>query len=74
MPTFERSWDYWLRLLDELRASPQAYNHQAADSLQSHLNQTPADQELVRISFSEETYYRSIFGASLAIGDKLLDP
>jgi len=74
MPTFERPWGYWQRMIDELRASPLPYMRQAADTLQRLLDETPADVELVHMSFSEEMYYRSILAASLAMGDKLLDP
>ncbi len=74
MPTFERPWGYWQRMIDELRASPLPYMRQESVALQAKLDETPADQELVRISFSEESYYRSIFGASLAMGEKLLEP
>jgi hypothetical protein len=70
MPTFERPWEYWLRMVDELRASPLPHPHEAADYLQVQLDEAPADQVIIRMSFSDEMYYRSIFAASLAIGDK----
>lgn len=74
MPTFERPWEYWLRMVDVLRASSLPSMRQAADSLQAQLDQNLADQELVRVSFNDEQYLRSIFAASLAMGEKLLDP
>jgi hypothetical protein len=74
MPTFERPWDYWLRMLAELRASPLPSMRQATDFLQAKLDETPADQEIVRMSFSQEMDERSIFAASLKMGEKLLAP
>jgi hypothetical protein len=73
MFTFERPWEYWFCMIDVLRASPLDDMQQAAAFLPGKLDQTPADQELIRITLSEQAYYRGIFAASLKLGDKLLD-
>lgn len=72
MYVFERPWEFWLRMIDVLRERSIDYMLQAADYIQAHLDETPADQAMVRIAFRDEMYYRSIFGASLELGDKLL--
>lgn len=72
MFTFERPWEYWQMMLAVLRFSNLPYCWDAAAYLQAHLDKTPADQQLVRITFRDEIYHRSIFATSLQVGDKLL--
>ncbi len=74
MFTFERPWEYWQTMLAVLRFSNLPYDWDAAAFLQTQLDQVPADQVLVRVSFKDEMYHRSIFSASWRMGDKLLDP
>jgi hypothetical protein len=58
----------WQVIIDALRAKGLPYMLHHADVLEQQLDQAPADQPTVRLSLSDDLFYRSVWWASWRLG------
>jgi hypothetical protein len=68
----EQPFETWRAVVTRLRHSELPYDHEAAQWIEQNLDQTPADQYDVTLHIPDEIYLRSVYGAELALGIKLL--
>jgi hypothetical protein len=68
MWTMELPFETWRAIIDALRATNIPYKRQHANEIEAKLDETPADQTLVRMSFGDDIYLRSVNWACVQLG------